>query len=70
MIPLNVITVVGLAVGSLNVSNHPLDGVWQSQGWGFVHQIRGATLQVLEVTRTTCVKGFKAQQRRLNSSIF
>lgn len=40
-----------------------LDGVWRSQGYGYVFEIRGSTLKAFEVTTTTCVPGFMAQRR-------
>ena len=39
-----------------------LDGVWRSQGWGLVYQVRGADWQAFEVTSTTCVAGTKAKR--------
>jgi hypothetical protein len=44
-----------------------LDGIWQSEGYGNVYQIRGATLSTFEITAQTCVAGFTA--RRLNNSL-
>ena len=41
----------------------PLDGVWRSQGYGYVYDIRGSTLKAFEVTTTTCVPGFTAHQQ-------
>ena len=38
-----------------------LDGVWQSQGYGNVYEIRGSTLKAFEVTTRTCVPGFTAK---------
>lgn len=35
-----------------------LDGVWRSQGYGYVFQFQGSALQAFEVTETTCVPGF------------
>ena len=34
-----------------------MDGVWRSQGYGNVFEIHGPTLNVFEVTNTTCVAG-------------
>ena len=39
-----------------------LDGVWQSQGYGYVFEIQGPVLKAFEVTTTTCVLGFTAQR--------
>jgi len=36
-------------------SAEPLDGVWRSQGYGYVFQIQGAAWKAFEVTSTTCV---------------
>ena len=35
-----------------------LDGLWQSQGYGYVFKIRGSHLKAFEVTSKTCVLGF------------
>jgi hypothetical protein len=37
-----------------------LDGVWRSQGYGYVYDIHGPALKAFEVTTTTCVPGFNA----------
>jgi hypothetical protein len=64
---INVKTKVMLALVSASygaTATEPLDGVWKSQGWGLVYEIRAAALQAFEVTSTTCVPGFKAQRQR------
>jgi len=38
-----------------------LDGVWRSQGYGLVFEIKGSMLRAFEVTSITCVSGFTAQ---------
>ncbi len=41
-----------------------LQGVWQSDGYGFVFESTGAdSLQAYEVTRTTCLPSFKAARQ-------
>lgn len=40
-----------------------LDGVWRSQGYGYVFDINGSVLKAFEITKTTCVEGFTAQRR-------
>ncbi len=40
----------------------PVDGVWRSQGYGYVFAIEGRTLRAFEVTSTTCVPGFTAER--------
>ena len=35
-----------------------LDGVWRSQGYGLVFEIKGSMLRAFEVASTTCVPGF------------
>jgi hypothetical protein len=45
----------------------PLDGVWQSQGYGYVFEIQGSFLKAFEITTQTCVPGFTAQ--RLNGAV-
>jgi hypothetical protein len=39
-----------------------LDGVWRSQGYGYVLQIAGRDLRAFEVTSKTCVAGFIARR--------
>ena len=42
-----------------------LNGVWRSQGYAYVFEIRGPDLKAFEVTATTCVLGFTAQLQRV-----
>ena len=55
-----------LLAGSLvfvaSSSAEPLDGVWRSQGYGFVFQVQGPVWKAFEVTSTTCVTGFTASR--------
>ena len=37
-----------------------LDGIWRSQGYGYVCNFQGSALKAFEVTRTTSVPGFTA----------
>ena len=37
-----------------------LDGIWRSQGYGYVFNFQGSALKAFEVTRTTCMPGFTA----------
>jgi hypothetical protein len=39
-----------------------LEGVWRSQGYGYVFEIKGLTVKAFEVTATTCVPGFTARR--------
>jgi hypothetical protein len=39
-----------------------LDGVWRSQGYGYVFEIEGTALRAFEVTATTCVPGLTARR--------
>jgi hypothetical protein len=48
-------------VASSSGQTPPLEGVWRTQGYGFVFEITGSKLRAFEVTSTTCVPGFKAQ---------
>ena len=41
----------------------PMDGIWRSQGYGYLFEIHGSTLQAFEVTESTCVKSFSAKRR-------
>ncbi len=38
-----------------------LDGIWRSQGYAYIFEIKGKALKAYEVTTTTCVVGFTAQ---------
>lgn len=40
-----------------------VDGLWRSQGYGYIFEIQGSTLKTFEVTETTCVAGRTAQRR-------
>lgn len=55
-------------VPSLLGATPTLDGVWGSQGWGFVYQLRGAELRAFEVTSTTCLPGASATRQPNASS--
>jgi len=46
----------------------PLDGVWRSQGWGFVYSVRDTDWQAFEVTGTTCVAANKAKRLASDAS--
>ena len=53
------------ALASFLVLPHPsaaqsMDGVWRSEGYGYVFEITGPTWKAFEVTATTCVPGFYA----------
>lgn len=54
------IAIVVLISGCVSASDHSIEGVWRSRGWGYIYEIRGSALQAFEVTSTTCVRGFKA----------
>src|SRR5690348_2826628 len=58
---LRVILTAVLAVDCFGASA-ALDGVWRSQGWGFVYQVRGPDWQAFEVTSRTCVACSKAKR--------
>ncbi len=42
-----------------------LDGVWRSEGYGYVFEIKGPVLKEFEITKTTCVQGFTAQRQKV-----
>jgi hypothetical protein len=44
-----------------------LNGVWRSQGWGFVYSVRETDWQAFELTGTTCVAASKA--KRITSDV-
>jgi hypothetical protein len=48
---------------SFGDSQRFLDGVWRSQGYGYVFEIRGPVFKAFELTQTTCVLGFTAQRQ-------
>ena len=39
-----------------------LDGIWRTEGYGLVFEIRGAKLKAFEVTEATCLPGFSADR--------
>jgi hypothetical protein len=39
-----------------------LDGVWGSDGYGYVFDVHGTVMQAFEVTAATCVPGFSARR--------
>ena len=41
-----------------------LDGIWQSQGYGYVFEIQGPRLKAFEVTSTTCVPGLTGRLQK------
>jgi hypothetical protein len=51
-----------LIASSMNASTRSLDGLWRSEGWGSLYEMKGMTLRSFEVTRTTCVAGFSARR--------
>jgi hypothetical protein len=59
-VTLTVLAALGLSGSS--AQKQSLDGVWRSEGYGFVFDIQGATLKSFEVTVTTCVPGDAAQR--------
>ena len=50
-----------LAAVSRGSSRPSLNGVWQSQGYGYVFEINEPVLKAFELTRTTCILGFTAR---------
>ena len=49
-----------IAILCAPIQAQPLDGVWRSQGYGYVYDIHGPALKSFEVTTATCVPGFTA----------
>src|SRR6266851_3477674 len=45
-----------------------LQGVWRSQGYGYVFEVLGSQLKAFEVTSTTCVAGFTARLQRITTA--
>jgi hypothetical protein len=56
---LSMLLAAALAAGAAQQAPS-LDGVWRTQGYGYVIEIKGPTLRAFEVTATTCVPGFTA----------
>src|SRR4051794_28773861 len=56
--------IAGLALtfGLIGASAAPLDGVWRSEGWASLYEVRGRLLRSFEVTHNTCVAGFSAER--------
>jgi len=44
------------------ISAQSVEGVWRSQGYGYVFEIQGPVLKAFEITATTCVPGFAAKR--------
>jgi len=51
----------GILLVGLPLQAQSVDGIWRSQGYGDVYEIRGSTAKTYQVTSTTCVPGFTAQ---------
>jgi hypothetical protein len=49
-------------VGASKSSAAPPDGIWQSQGYGYVFEFQNSALQAFAVTETTCVRSFSAKR--------
>ncbi len=58
---LGLIFAAALTAECFGVSTH-LDGVWRSQGWGLICQVRNSDWQTYAVTRTTCVAASTAKR--------
>jgi len=59
---LRLVTALGVCIvlGS-RAGAESLDGVWKTEGYGYVFEINNNTLQAFEVTTRTCVPGFVAK---------
>jgi hypothetical protein len=40
-----------------------LDGIWQTEGYGYIFLIKGSTLTAFETTTSTCVPGLTARRK-------
>jgi hypothetical protein len=58
-------SLLAIAILCAPVQAQSLDGVWRSQGYGYVFDIHGPVLKAFEVTTTTCVPGFTAQRQTI-----
>src|SRR5215471_4115498 len=54
--------IVVLLVSVSSGAAESLDGLWRSQGYGYLFEIQGASLKTFEVTITTCVPGLTARR--------
>ena len=46
--------------GPQSTALSPVNGVWRSEGWASVFEVKGAEMRSFEMTRSTCVPGFSA----------
>jgi len=51
------VLLVAAVAGRVPAESPSIDGVWRSQGYGNVFEIKGPTLHAFEVTNSTCVAG-------------
>jgi hypothetical protein len=56
-----------IAILCAPIQAQPLDGVWRSQGYGYVYDIHGPALKSFEVTTATCVPGFTATRETVSA---
>jgi hypothetical protein len=56
-------SLLAIAILCTPILAESLDGVWRSEGYGYVFDIHGPVLKAFEVTTTTCVPGFTAQRQ-------
>ncbi len=56
------IILAGVLFSVASPQSPSLDGVWRSQGYGYVFEIKGPELTAFEVTATTCVPGLTARR--------
>ncbi len=52
----------GVVLTVLPLQAQSVDGVWRSQGYGDVFEIRGTSVKTYQVTSATCVPGFTARR--------
>jgi hypothetical protein len=45
-----------------------LDGIWQTEGYGYIFLIKGSTLTAFETTTSTCVQGLTARRKTRTSA--
>ena len=60
---------VSVPIRSSNALHPPetLDGIWQSQGYGYVLSIKAGALTEYEITTSTCVQGFISRLEAVQS---
>jgi len=57
------LTLAVMLLSGAPLAAQSLDGLWRSEGYGYVFEIKGPTLKAFEVTTQTCRPGFTARRQ-------